>query len=356
MSFPAAYHRGKAATPRGRGRPSAPGIGPRQTVPHPFRWTIQRITPKPALKVPFPRRERGMSIPRLGAPQTYRASSAFPCVSRIPCLPLSRVGSLFLCLRRSGILLMRWATQLSGETIMTEDPVTIPAGASTAPQQCPICLRPMANPHRCKTLYGVTVCDRCRNGFANRRQAAYIVDVLAYVLGVQMLAVFLIRLMSQSLVAAQSAHRLVEVLLLFLTWVIFPFFFTFKDTFHGRSLGKMLFGVRVVNVATRQPITLAQSIKRNLILMIPYVGAIGGAITMMKGQRWGDRWAGTMVIWNKYAFREPFSPGGRYCRGCGYDLTGNVSGRCPECGLDIPTPAAPPLAAPATGREGLYGL
>jgi hypothetical protein len=24
--------------------------------------------------------------------------------------------------------------------------------------------------------------------------------------------------------------------------------------------------------------------------------------------------------------------GGGTCRGCGYDLTGNVSGRCPECG------------------------
>ena len=25
-----------------------------------------------------------------------------------------------------------------------------------------------------------------------------------------------------------------------------------------------------------------------------------------------------------------------HCQHCGYDLTGNVSGRCPECGADIP--------------------
>lgn len=25
-----------------------------------------------------------------------------------------------------------------------------------------------------------------------------------------------------------------------------------------------------------------------------------------------------------------------HCFGCGYDLTGNVSGRCPECGKDVP--------------------
>ncbi|MDO8630091.1 MAG: hypothetical protein Q7R41_06315 [Phycisphaerales bacterium] len=26
------------------------------------------------------------------------------------------------------------------------------------------------------------------------------------------------------------------------------------------------------------------------------------------------------------------------CRACGYDLTGNVSGRCPECGAEVPEP------------------
>jgi hypothetical protein len=30
------------------------------------------------------------------------------------------------------------------------------------------------------------------------------------------------------------------------------------------------------------------------------------------------------------------------CMGCGYDLTGNVSGICPECGAAIPKPDAPP--------------
>ncbi len=32
-----------------------------------------------------------------------------------------------------------------------------------------------------------------------------------------------------------------------------------------------------------------------------------------------------------------------HCQRCGYDLTGNVSGVCPECGLPVPPPPSAPL-------------
>ena len=208
---------------------------------------------------------------------------------------------------------------------------------------CPVCLKPIAKPHKCKTLYGVTVCNRCRNGFANRRQAAYVVDAFIFGITCGILGVTIvdasIRLLNM------DVNVLTNVLGAILTWVILPILFTFKDAFGGWSPGKRLFGVRVVDATTREPIPPIKSMQRNLVLMIPYVGVIGGAVTMMRGQRWGDRWANTMVTWCKYSFREPFVRPGWYCRGCGYDLTGNVSGRCPECGMEI---AAMPGSDPPT--------
>jgi hypothetical protein len=44
---------------------------------------------------------------------------------------------------------------------------------------------------------------------------------------------------------------------------------------------------------------------------------------------WGVLWAWLFTRWQNRLFRG--LPGAR-CDGCGYDLTGNVSGRCPECG------------------------
>jgi hypothetical protein len=49
------------------------------------------------------------------------------------------------------------------------------------------------------------------------------------------------------------------------------------------------------------------------------------------------------------------TPVGRHCRVCGYDLTGNVSGRCPECGTyDRLNPAtSEEIASRLAGAEGI---
>ena len=37
------------------------------------------------------------------------------------------------------------------------------------------------------------------------------------------------------------------------------------------------------------------------------------------------------------------------CRNCGYNLTGNTSGRCPECGAEVPAAAATPSGPAPSG-------
>ena len=38
----------------------------------------------------------------------------------------------------------------------------------------------------------------------------------------------------------------------------------------------------------------------------------------------------TMFLWRWSRYRHP-----GHCRKCGYDLTGHVSGKCPECGTEV---------------------
>ncbi len=47
--------------------------------------------------------------------------------------------------------------------------------------------------------------------------------------------------------------------------------------------------------------------------------------------------------------RRRYPPG--HCRRCGYDLTGNQSGRCPECGRAMPDRGAAVTNSQPTGRE-----
>jgi len=59
------------------------------------------------------------------------------------------------------------------------------------------------------------------------------------------------------------------------------------------------------------------------------------AIQEAKGPRVGDGMAGTYVIWKKYAHLPVFGGNALVCEACGYDLQGNVSGVCPECGTGV---------------------
>jgi uncharacterized RDD family membrane protein YckC len=116
-----------------------------------------------------------------------------------------------------------------------------------------------------------------------------------------------------------------------INWIGLPMLFCLKDGFRGRSLGKLLFGVVVVDRISHEPIGFAASFKRNLCTIVPVLPLIV-AFQLIRGHRLGEKWANTRVIWKKYAHRRVFDDRGFRCQRCGYDLTGNVSGRCPECG------------------------
>ena len=66
-----------------------------------------------------------------------------------------------------------------------------------------------------------------------------------------------------------------------------------------------------------------------------------GSIALIYGTPlWGLLWAwGWVRLRNFLLLRNP----SHYCIGCGYDLTGNVSGRCPECGVAVRVPTHEPL-------------
>ncbi|RIK69214.1 MAG: hypothetical protein DCC65_00245 [Planctomycetota bacterium] len=199
---------------------------------------------------------------------------------------------------------------------------------------CPVCDRAVRFSKTYK-LFGTLVCRKCRNAFVNRRQLAYIIDVIVFWVAT-MLVESMIAYLFIDVEPVSDFPSIPEIIFwLVIYWVIAPLIFGLKDGFRGRSPGKWLTGVQVVDRDSREPIGFAQSFKRNLVLVIPLAPLVV-AVQLIAGYRLGDKWANTCVIWKKYRHRMPFDPRGVSCTACGYDLTGNVSGRCPECGKEIP--------------------
>jgi uncharacterized RDD family membrane protein YckC len=70
----------------------------------------------------------------------------------------------------------------------------------------------------------------------------------------------------------------------------------------GQSVGKFLFGLRVINLATGRPCGRLQSAQRNFILVVPGLNLVAVALEAVavprdpQGQRLGDKLANTQVI------------------------------------------------------------
>jgi len=160
---------------------------------------------------------------------------------------------------------------------------------------CPLCgdQQRMNQP---KKLYGYDICKRCSSKFANRRQFAYFLDII-FVRILQFVAAVGLGLV---LATEQDIDAIATILIL-----VFVIALLAKDGFSGTSPGKALMGVQAVDEQTRKPIGFAASIKRNLPTLVP-IAPIVIAFQLIQGKRWGDGWAGTQVIWKKYADNPVF--------------------------------------------------
>jgi len=72
-----------------------------------------------------------------------------------------------------------------------------------------------------------------------------------------------------------------------------------RDTLYdGRSIGKKMMGLRVINSETKTPCKMTDSIIRNISLGIPIFGIVDGLMVFIdeNNLRFGDKWANTMVV------------------------------------------------------------
>lgn len=153
-----------------------------------------------------------------------------------------------------------------------------------------------------KLLYGHMVCTKCYNGFANRRQIAFFLDSIGWQLIVVPIIGFILGVV---MVASGASESTIANTVSILWWWLVAVFLC-KDGFAGRSPGKLICGVQVIDATTGLPAGIGASSMRNLPLIIPLVPLLV-ACQLFKGKRTGDGWANTKVIWKKYANNPVFA-------------------------------------------------
>ena len=106
---------------------------------------------------------------------------------------------------------------------------------------------------------------------------------------------------------AEPVNRLLAALI---DWVIVSFgmilcilpglaYALLKDTLYdGRSVGKKMMGLQVINSQTLTPCKMMESVIRNVSLMIPVFSLVDAIMVFVDKDnlRFGDKWANTMVI------------------------------------------------------------
>lgn len=156
-------------------------------------------------------------------------------------------------------------------------------------------------------LYGTPVCKKCYYAFANRRQFAYLIDmVILQVLS--LLAGAVAGLIVTGIFGELTPEQAVTtnrffMLLGFVVGVLFGV----KDGFGGKSPGKLICRVTCMNEETYRPAGLKASFIRNLITNIP-LAPLYILYKMTSGPRPGDGFAKTRVIWDKYRDSHVFNP------------------------------------------------
>ncbi|HUT04183.1 MAG TPA: RDD family protein [bacterium] len=167
---------------------------------------------------------------------------------------------------------------------------------------CPLCGsdKPRRQPNYRK-LYGHYVCRRCYYRFANRRQFAFLIDCILWILLFRFFAYGI----DTALRVFHAPQDLIRVALNVLIW-LHGATFLIKDGFRGVSPGKAAMGIYVIDETSGERAGRTVSSKRNLPLIVPFALFII-AFQLVRGYRWGDRWANTKVIWKRYKDKAPFA-------------------------------------------------
>lgn len=171
-----------------------------------------------------------------------------------------------------------------------------------------------------RELYGAAVCSSCHQAFVLKRIFAHVIDNLLYsfVAGIGVfVALFVavgIGIASQpaamtSDAAATDAAATVATKVWVFSLLLLMLFRPMLDGFRGHSPGKAIFALQVIDSVTGRPANFWDSFQRNLVFFVPFMPVVLlFQLLSGSGNRLGDGWARTRVIWKPYRRTLPFLP------------------------------------------------